>query len=61
MVMDDVQIIITIITFFIGQIIALYKVMDGITDRISKLEGRFDQVEKTLNMILQKMLDGDGK
>jgi DNA anti-recombination protein RmuC len=59
--MDDIQIIITIITFFIGQIIALYKVMDGITDRISKLEGRFDQVEKTLNMILQKMLNGDNE
>jgi DNA anti-recombination protein RmuC len=58
--MDDVQIIITIITFFITQIIALYKVMDSVSDRLSKLEGRFDQVEKTLNMILQKMLnDGD--
>jgi DNA anti-recombination protein RmuC len=59
--MDDVQVIITIITFFITQIIALYKVMDSVSDRLSKLEGRFDQVEKTLNMILQKMLDGDGK
>jgi DNA anti-recombination protein RmuC len=59
--MDDVQIIITIITFFVGQIIALYKVMDNVSDRLSKLEGRFDQVEKTLNMILQKMLDGDEK
>jgi DNA anti-recombination protein RmuC len=59
--MDDVQVIITIITFFVGQIIALYKVMDSVSDRISKLEGRFDQVEKTLNMILQKMLDGDDK
>jgi DNA anti-recombination protein RmuC len=59
--MDDIQIIITIITFFITQIIALYKVMDSVSDRLSKLEGRFDQVEKTLNMILQKMLDGDGK
>jgi DNA anti-recombination protein RmuC len=58
--MDDVQVIITIITFFITQIIALYKVMDSVSDRLSKLEGRFDQVEKTLNMILQKMLnDGD--
>jgi DNA anti-recombination protein RmuC len=59
--MDDIQVIITIITFFITQIIALYKVMDSVSDRLSKLEGRFDQVEKTLNMILQKMLDGDGK
>jgi len=59
--MDDIQIIITIITFFVGQVIALYKVMDSVSDRLSKLEGRFDQVEKTLNMILQKMLDGDGK
>jgi len=59
--MDDVQVIITIITFFVGQIIALYKVMDSVSDRLSKLEGRFDQVEKTLNMILQKMLDGDDK
>jgi DNA anti-recombination protein RmuC len=59
--MDDVQVIITIITFFITQIIALYKVMDSVSDRLSKLEGRFDQVEKTLNMILQKMLDGDDK
>jgi len=59
--MDDFQVIITIITFFITQIIALYKVMDSVSDRLSKLEGRFDQVEKTLNMILQKMLDGDGK
>jgi DNA anti-recombination protein RmuC len=59
--MDDIQVIITIITFFITQIIALYKVMDSVSDRLSKLEGRFDQVEKTLNMILQKMLHGDGK
>jgi hypothetical protein len=59
--MDDFQIIITIITFFITQIIALYKFLDGISDRISKLEGRFDQVEKTLNLILQRMLDGDDK
>jgi DNA anti-recombination protein RmuC len=59
--MDDIQVIITIITFFITQIIALYKVMDSVSDRLSKLEGRFDQVEKTLNMILQKMLDGDDK
>jgi len=59
--MDDVQVIITIITFFVGQIIALYKVMDSVSDRLSKLEGRFDQVEKTLNLILHKMLDGDGK
>jgi DNA anti-recombination protein RmuC len=59
--MDDFQIIITIITFFVTQIIALYKVMDSISDRLSKLEGRFDQVEKTLNMILQKMLGGDDK
>jgi len=59
--MDDFQVIITIITFFVGQIVALYKVMDSVSDRLSKLEGRFDQVEKTLNMILQKMLDGDGK
>jgi DNA anti-recombination protein RmuC len=59
--MDDIQVIITIITFFVGQIIALYKVMDSVSDRLSKLEGRFDQVEKTLNMILQKMLDGDEK
>jgi hypothetical protein len=59
--MDDVQVIITIITFFITQIIALYKFLDGISDRISKLEGRFDQVEKTLNLILQRMLDGDDK
>jgi hypothetical protein len=59
--MDDVQVIITIITFFITQIIALYKVMDSVSDRLSKLEGRFDQVEKTLNLILQRMLDGDGK
>ena len=59
--MDDVQVIITIITFFVTQIIALYKVMDSVSDRISKLEGRFDQVEKTLNLILHKMLDGDGK
>jgi DNA anti-recombination protein RmuC len=59
--MDDIQVIITIITFFVGQIIALYKVMDSVSDRLSKLEGRFDQVEKTLNMILQKMLDGDDK
>jgi hypothetical protein len=59
--MDDIQVIITIITFFITQIIALYKFLDGISDRISKLEGRFDQVEKTLNLILQRMLDGDDK
>jgi O-antigen ligase len=59
--MDDVQVIITIVTFFVGQIITLYKFLEGVSDRISKLEGRFDQVEKTLNMILQKMLDGDGK
>jgi DNA anti-recombination protein RmuC len=59
--MDDFQVVITIITFFVGQIIALYKVMDSVSDRLSKLEGRFDQVEKTLNMILQKMLDGDDK
>jgi hypothetical protein len=59
--MDDVQVIITIITFFVGQIIALYKFLDGVSDRLSKLEGRFDQVEKTLNLILQRMLDGDGK
>jgi len=59
--MDDIQIIITIITFFITQIIALYKFLDGISDRISKLEGKFDQVEKTLNLILQRMLDGDDK
>jgi hypothetical protein len=59
--MDDAQVIITIITFFITQIIALYKVMDSVSDRLSKLEGRFDQVEKTLNLILQRMLDGDGK
>ena len=58
--MDDFQIIITIITFFVGQIITLYKFLEGVSDRISKLEGRFDQVEKTLNMILHKMLnDGD--
>ena len=60
--MDDVQVIITIITFFVTQIIALYKVMDSVSDRLSKLEGRFDQVEKTLNLILHKMLnDGDDK
>jgi hypothetical protein len=59
--MDDVQVIITIITFFITQIIALYKVMDSVSDRLSKLEGRFDQVEKTLNLILERMLHGDGK
>jgi len=60
--MDDVQVIITIITFFVTQIIALYKVMDSVSDRLSKLEGRFDQVEKTLNIILHRMLnDGDDK
>ena len=59
--MDDIQIIITIITFFVGQVIALYKVMDSVSDRLSKLEGRFDQVEKTLNLILQRMLHGDDK
>jgi hypothetical protein len=60
--MDDFQVIITIITFFVGQIITLYKFLEGISDRLSKLEGRFDQVEKTLNLILQRMLnDGDGK
>jgi O-antigen ligase len=60
--MDDFQIIITIVTFFVGQIITLYKFLEGISDRLSKLEGRFDQVEKTLNLILQRMLnDGDDK
>jgi hypothetical protein len=59
--MDDIQVIITIIIFFITQIIALYKFLDGISDRLSKLEGRFDQVEKTLNLILERMLHGDGK
>ena len=59
--MDDVQVIITFITFFVGQIITLYKVMDSVSDRLSKLEGRFDQVEKTLNIILHRMLDGDDK
>jgi hypothetical protein len=34
--------------------------MDKLGDRISKVEGRIEQLDKTLNLILQKMLNSDG-
>ena len=59
--MDDIQIIITLITFFFSNLFAVYKLIDKLGDRIAKLEGQIQQLDKTLNIILNKMLDGDGK
>jgi len=58
--MDDVHIIITLITFFVSNLFAVYKIIDKLSDRISKIEGQIQQLDKTLNIILQKMLNGDG-
>ena len=58
---DDIQIIITLITFFVSNLFAVYKLIDKLSDRISRLEGQIQQLDKTLNIVLQKMLDsGDG-
>jgi len=59
MLMDDVHIIITLITFFVSNLFAVYKIIDKLSDRISKIEGQIQQLDKTLNIILQKMLNGD--
>jgi len=59
--MDDIQIIITLLTFFFSNLFAVYKLVDKLGDRIAKLEGQIQQLDKTLNIILNKMLDGDGK
>ena len=59
--MDDIQIIITLVTFFFSNLFAVYKLIDKLSDRISRLEGQIQQLDKTLNIILNKMLDsGDG-
>jgi len=59
--MDDIQIIITLVTFFFSNLFAVYKLIDKLSDRISRLEGQIQQLDKTLNIVLQKMLDsGDG-
>jgi len=55
--MDEIQIIITLITFFFSNLFAVYKLIDKLSDRISKLEGQIQQLDKTLNIVLQKMLD----
>jgi len=57
--MDDIQIIITLITFFVSNLFAVYKLIDKLSDRISRLEGQIQQLDKTLNIVLQKMLNGD--
>ena len=57
--MDDFQILITLIIFFISNIVSVYKLIDKMSDRISKLEGKIEQLDKTLNIVLQKMLNGD--
>jgi len=59
--MNDIHIIITLITFFFSNLFAVYKLIDKLGDRIAKLEGRIEQLDKTLNILLDKMLSGDGK
>ena len=54
---DDFQVLITLIIFFVSNIISVYKVMDKLSDRIAMIEGKIEQLEKTLNVILNKMLN----
>jgi len=59
--MDDIHVIITLITFFFSNLFAIYKIVDKLSDRLAKLEGKVEQIDKNLNMILRKMLDNGEK
>jgi len=59
--MDDIQIIITLVTILLTNLFTVYKMFNNLNAKIGKLEGKLESVEKTLNLLLEKMLNGDDK
>jgi len=59
--MDDIQIILTFLTILFTNLFTVYKMFNSLNSRIGRLEGKLESVEKTLNLILDKMLNGDDK